>query len=244
MPGSSANPYKTFIDNIGDEDYYTIRMALDTWLEALGPLTMPRSLCGKEKFKPWSATVSQRDMADISREETINRLSKSFCSWLKTLPGSGCEDAQWNEKNIKKMFDIFSKKDGRKVKQVKNWTRFGTSIKLVDRSLRNKVKSSLNTGAGVQGKLTEEALQKCENNLLNTKFKESFPKKNLKYGAYYLKPKSWSRIGKKKEESFKEGYIAEKVVERTRNIATKSFEKYLKTSNQYESWKILKEILQ
>ena len=115
MPGSSANPYKTFIDNIGDEDYYTIRMALDMWLEALGPLTMPRSLCGKEKFKPWSATVSQRDMADISREETINRLSKSFCSWLKPLPGSGCEDAQWNEKNIKKMFDIFSKRDGRKL---------------------------------------------------------------------------------------------------------------------------------
>ena len=203
---------------------------------------MPRSLCGKEKFKPWSATVSHRDMADISTQLTVNRLSRSFCSWLKTLPGSGSEAAQWNEKDIRRMFDIFNKKD-RKVKQVKNWTKFGTSIKLVDRSLRNKVQSSQNTRTGVQVKLIEKVTKKCEDDLPNAAVKESSPKKAPTYGAYYLKPKTWSRTGQQqKEESFKEETVAEKVVEQTRNITTKSFEKYLKTSNQYS--KVLIEILQ
>ena len=246
MPGSSSNPYKTFIDNIGNEDYYTIRMALDTWLETLGPLTMPRSLCGKEKFKPWSTRVSPRDMADIATQETINRISKSFSSWLKTLPDSGCEDAQWNEKDIRRIFDIFNRKDVRKVKQAKNWTKFGTSIKMVDRSLRNKVKSSHNTGTDVQKKLIAKTFEKCEDKLLNASVKES-PKKKTPYGAYYLKPKTWSRTGQHqqlKEESLKEENVSGKVVEKTRNITTKSFEKYLKNSNQYEKSKVLTEILQ
>ena len=245
MPGSSSNPYKTFLDNIGDADYYTIRMALDTWLETLGPLTMPRSLCGKEKFKPWSgsATISHRDMADISTQETVNRIYKSFSSWLKTLPGS--EASQCNDKDIKRIFDIFNKKDAKKVKQVKNWTKFGTSIKLVDRSLRNKAKSSQNIGIDVQRKLTEKMLEKCENNFLDaTVVEEGSLKKTPKYGAYYLKPKTWARTGQQEKENIKEVKIAAEVVERTRNITTKSFEKFLKTSKQYERSKVLMEILQ
>ena len=246
MPDCSSNPYKTFIDNIGDEDFYTIRIALDTWLETLGPLTMPRSLCGKEKIKPWSTTVSHRDMADISTKETVNRLSKSFSSWLKTLPGSESEAAQWNEKDIRKMFDIFNKRDSRKVKQVKNWTKFGTSIKLVDRSLRNKVKSSQSTVTEVKVKLTEKVPEKCKDDLLNATLEASSPKKTPRYGAYYLKPNTWSRTDRQqqKEESLKEENVAVKVVENTRNITTKSFEKYLKTSNQYERSKVLIDILQ
>ena len=173
-------------------------------------------------------------------------MSKSFSSWLKTLPESGGEAKQWNEKDIKRMFDIFNKKDTGKGKQVKNWTKFGTSIKLVDRSLRNKIKSSHNTGADVLVKLTEKSHKKCEHNRLNATVtvKESSPKKTPMYGAYYLKPKTWSRTGKRKEESFKEVNEGEKVVEGTRNITTKSFEKYLKSSNQYARSKVLIEILQ
>ena len=164
---------------------------------------------------------------------------------MKTLPESGDESKQWNEKDIKRIFDIFNKKDAGKGKQVKNWTKFGTSIKLVDRSLRNKIKSSHNTGADVLVKLTEKSLKKCENNRLNATVavKESSPKKTPMYGAYYLKPKTWSRTGKQKEESFKEVIEGEKVVEGTRNITTKSFEKYLKSSKQYERSKVLIEIL-
>ena len=105
---SSSNPYKTFLDNIGDKDYYRITMALDTWLEALGPMTMPRSLCGKEKSKPWSPQVRD-DLVDISTRETVNKIAKSFSSWLKKLPGSEPELRNWKENDIKKMFDIFNK---------------------------------------------------------------------------------------------------------------------------------------
>ena len=143
------------------------------------------------------------------------------------------------------MFDIFNKKDSRKVKQVKNWTKFGTSIKLVDRSLRNKVKSSQNPRTGDQVKLIEKVLEKCEDDLQNTTVRESSPKKTptYGYGAYYLKPKTWSRTGQQqKKENFKKENVAVEVAEKTINITTKSFEKYLKTSNQYS--KVLIEILQ
>ena len=115
---SSSNPYKTFLDNIGERDHYRVKMALDSWLEALGPLTMPRSLCGKEKSKPWSPRLRD-DLADISIRETVNKISRSFSSWLNNLPGSQNELSYWNESDIKRMFDIFNrapKKENNKIK--------------------------------------------------------------------------------------------------------------------------------
>ena len=242
----SINPYRTFLDSIGDGDDYSIRLALDSWLEALGPLTMPRSLCGKERCQPWTPQPRE-DVEDISIQETVNKVAKSFCSWLRKLPGSeSTEQPHWNENDIKKMFDIFNKtneKNPGKVRPVKNWTKFGTSIKLVDKTFKKKVDSSKNislfqvepqASEGEHRDVANAGEQKVLTGVVNKNSSES----RRRYGAYYLDPNTWGKTKPRKKEFLKPTSRLE-----GKNITTRSFEKYLKSSQQFNS-KFLKEILQ
>ena len=124
---------------------------------------------------------------------------------------------------------------------MKNWTKFGTSIKLLDETFKIKVNPSSNnfTKNQISGKQCSGVERKRRNGKNKETSSESVPR----YGAYYLHPNTWSRtevcvkpVLKAVNKTRQDGL--------TKNITTRSFETFLKSSKQYEKTDTLIEILQ
>ena len=125
---------------------------------------------------------------------------------------------------------------------MKNWTKFGTSIKLVDETFKIKVNPSRSNFIIHPPKYQEHCFD-VDKKKLNRINNETNSERTQRYGAYYLKPSTWSRTEVRKKDFPKPSNMT-RPDGRTKNITTKSFENFLKSSRQYEKTNVLKEILQ
>ena len=233
------NPYKIFLDAVEFNDDYSVQTALNDWLESLGPLVIPQAVAGREARKPWLHTPEE-DIELLNSQENMNRISKNFCSWLRKLPGDDSIVNEFSEDVIRHMFDatedgVEDDDEGRLDHVHKYWGRIATSLKLID--------SSSYFLSSSRPQIDLKALSEA-NEVLEEERKQRSPGKtvqirNRNYGAWYLKPRNWSKSKELKNGSDQRSLTS---TDFEHNATMKAFSKYLSAAEDYKNSKLIKEI--
>ena len=242
----NMNPYKEFLDDILDNADYSVRMALDDWLEGLGPIVIPDAVAGRENRKPWKRNELIEDIDSLNVKENMNRISKNFCTWLRKLPGEDKTINSLHEDTIKEMFNIneedfegkeLKEKSCSRAKARSYWSKIAMSIQLVDSAYKNLEPQSIID-------MDALAITETKSNDNKNSDKNSVISEQRQYGAWYLRPKMWNKFYVKND------VVNDKIENKSKrnvleaNLTVKAFDKYLTDNKLHQQSETFHQILQ
>ena len=193
------NPYLHFLAEIEEVEDDSVQRGLDTWLGTVGPLVMPQAVPGMDNKKPWMVQKrSEDDLVTMNVQETMCRISKDFCSWLKKLPGKDKTINDCHESSIRNLFDV--SRSGNPVnntlaKGLCSWARFGATANYLGKSVQEQTGALQLSTFLVENHVNKDQIRrpkKRSKRRPNTIFnKENKMKRIGCYGAWYIDPRQW-----------------------------------------------------